>query len=322
MTYLENFAPVHRHVIDEAFQWSDLEPVVRRHAQSGKVVHIVDSLLVQNRRFIDELNNWKSTGPFILLVHYLSLLNPQLSPGKNSCFESEILKFFSGFIVTSQFSKNRLQTFHKGTSPIAVIHPGLDEFYFTPLKERPKPYPTQLLTVSSTLPEKGLIEFLTVLQKIDDLHWSWELIGEKNLDPTFTREFQTALKRHRFRNRVQVVGPLSEEDVFQKYESSDLFILPSKFESCGMVVMEALARGLPVVAFRVGGIAEICEGHPLGLLVDEGDFDRLATLLRKLLTEGILLSPQTPALGKSGIYKRPWKMAAKEFYDFINELVK
>jgi glycosyltransferase involved in cell wall biosynthesis len=87
------------------------------------------------------------------------------------------------------------------------------------------------------------------------------------------------------------VGPLGGADLEEAYAAADLLVLPSLVETYGMVVTEALARGVPVLATHVGGVPEAlgeAGGGPPGLLVPAGRPDALAAALRSWLTDGDL----------------------------------
>ncbi|MBO3742312.1 glycosyltransferase [Actinoplanes sp. NEAU-H7] len=90
---------------------------------------------------------------------------------------------------------------------------------------------------------------------------------------------------------VRFTGPLSGAELDAVYADADLFVLPSYAETYGMVVTEALARGLPVLATDVGGVPEALGeaggGRP-GRLIPPGDRDALAGALREWLTDPAL----------------------------------
>jgi glycogen synthase len=81
---------------------------------------------------------------------------------------------------------------------------------------------------------------------------------------------------------LKVLGKVARSAVLQEYRSADVLVLPSRFEPFGIVLLEAMASGIPVVASRVGGIPEIVEDGRTGLLVPPGEPDRLADALRTL----------------------------------------
>jgi glycosyltransferase involved in cell wall biosynthesis len=92
--------------------------------------------------------------------------------------------------------------------------------------------------------------------------------------------------------RVRFSGPQTGADLDRSYATADLLVLPSRGESYGMVVAEALARGLPVVAAQVGGIPEAlgrgAGGVRPGLLVPPDDPVALRDALRAWLEDGEL----------------------------------
>jgi glycosyltransferase involved in cell wall biosynthesis len=100
--------------------------------------------------------------------------------------------------------------------------------------------------------------------------------------------------------RVRFAGPLTPDALAAAYAAADLLVLPSRAETYGMVVTEALARGLPVVASAVGGVPEALgvapDGRRPGLLVPPGDPAALAAALGRWLDE--------PGL------RRAWRAAA------------
>jgi glycosyltransferase involved in cell wall biosynthesis len=94
------------------------------------------------------------------------------------------------------------------------------------------------------------------------------------------------------RHTVRLVGALNGRALDDAYADADLFVLPSRAETYGMVVTEALARGLPVVAANVGGVPEALGAGPgggiPGRLIPPNDSDALAAALRDWLTDGEL----------------------------------
>lgn len=84
---------------------------------------------------------------------------------------------------------------------------------------------------------------------------------------------------------VEITGFLSQAEVAGRLARSDVFVLPSFAEGLPVVLMEAMASGLPVVATRIAGVAELVEDGISGLLVPPGDADSLAAGLSALLCD-------------------------------------
>jgi len=85
--------------------------------------------------------------------------------------------------------------------------------------------------------------------------------------------------------QVTFRGPLPRDEVVRAFASTDIFVLPSLFEPFGIVLLEAMAAGVPVVASRVGGIVEVVEDGKTGLLVPPADPAGLAEALELLISD-------------------------------------
>jgi glycosyltransferase involved in cell wall biosynthesis len=81
---------------------------------------------------------------------------------------------------------------------------------------------------------------------------------------------------------TQFTGYLAGEALLQAYASADIFVFPSAIESFGLVVLEAMAAGLPVVASRVGGIEDIVEEGRTGFTFEAGDTAGLVEGVRRI----------------------------------------
>jgi glycosyltransferase involved in cell wall biosynthesis len=81
---------------------------------------------------------------------------------------------------------------------------------------------------------------------------------------------------------VMFLGAVGEEDLAEQYAWADVFCLPSMMEGVPVVLMEAMARGLPVVATQITGIGELVEDQTSGLLVRPGRADLLADALERV----------------------------------------
>ena len=190
--------------------------------------------------------------------------------------EGEVLSAADAVITTSAWSRRRLLEAH--TLPAERVHvaePGVEPAALAPGSASGG----GLLCVAAVIPGKGHDVLLDGLATLTDLSWHCVCIGTLERDPAFADAV-------RGRGLAEFAGPRTGAELDRAYAAADLLVLPSRREAYGMVVTEALARGLPVVASDVGGVREALGGG--GLLVPPDDPAALATALRAWLTDGAL----------------------------------
>ncbi len=129
--------------------------------------------------------------------------------------------------------------------------------------------------------EKGTIDLLQAADRLWKEGVRFRLLLAGPDMPNFVQYWRT-------RSSVEPVtrlGVLTEEEKRDFYAAADLFALPSRSDSFGLVFLEAWANGLPCVAYRAGGVAGVIRHEQDGLLVDCGDVAGLAVALRRLIEE-------------------------------------
>jgi len=101
--------------------------------------------------------------------------------------------------------------------------------------------------------------------------------------------------------RVTFRGMVSREELDQIYVDSDIVLMPSRYESFGLVAIEAMAAGTPVIALAVGGLKEVVDDGVTGFLVQPGESEvtTIVDRLKRLATDNSLLSSMKIAARKS-----------------------
>jgi glycosyltransferase involved in cell wall biosynthesis len=99
---------------------------------------------------------------------------------------------------------------------------------------------------------------------------------------------RAALEEHFAGTSTTFAGRLDGAELAAAYASADCFVFPSTSETLGLVVLEAMASGTPVVAARAGGIPDLVRHGEDGFLLDADDADAWASRIRRLLGDGSL----------------------------------
>jgi glycosyltransferase involved in cell wall biosynthesis len=188
--------------------------------------------------------------------------------------ERATLRLAAMVIATSRAAAARISRMHELPGEVAVVEPGV-----SPAEPAaPGASGHRLLCVAAVTPRKGQDLLVATLEKsLAGLRWTCTFAGAIGTAVPHTGE------------NIRFAGPLHGRALDAAYADADLFVLPSRAETYGMVVTEALARGLPVVATSVGGVPEALgrapDGTRPGILIPPDDPAALAGALRRWLTD-------------------------------------
>jgi glycosyltransferase involved in cell wall biosynthesis len=199
----------------------------------------------------------------VVLVH--------LPLGPSAPWERDVLRAAAGVVVTSRWTRTRLlETYGLDPARVLVAEPGTDPAPVAP----GSPGGGALLCVGAVTPLKGYDVLAAALDRLGDLPWTCRGVGSVDVEPAYAAGLGDA---------VRLTGPMGRTELDAAYAEADLLVLASRAETYAMVVTEALARGLPVVATDVGGVREALGGG--GVLVPPEDPGALAGELRRWLTD-------------------------------------
>jgi glycosyltransferase involved in cell wall biosynthesis len=203
--------------------------------------------------------------------------------------ERAVLSAAVSVIVTSEWSRRALIELHSlRPDRVRVAEPGADPAALA----RGTASAGALLSVGAVIPGKGHDVLLDALASIAALSWRWLCVGSLDRDPAFAEILRMRAQAGGLGRRVRFPGPRAGAALARSYGTADLLVLASRAETYGMVVTEALARGVPVVAADVGGVPEAlghgADGARPGLLVPPGDPAALAAALRAWLLDAAL----------------------------------
>jgi glycosyltransferase involved in cell wall biosynthesis len=227
----------------------------------------------------------RETHPLIALVHHPLALETGVTPQDAATLrESEraALACTRGVIATSPATARTLVSdYGVSAERITVAPPGTDHPKVVRRNSADAPL---LLAVGSVVPRKGYDVLVEALSLLLDLPWRLTIVGDCSRDPATTARLRADIERHRLGSRITIMDAIPADRLGTLYASSDLFVLPSRYEGFGMAYAEAIAYGLPVIGTTAGAIPETVP-TAAGVLVPPDDIAALAAALRRLIEQ-------------------------------------
>jgi glycosyltransferase involved in cell wall biosynthesis len=178
--------------------------------------------------------------------------------------ERQALACVQRIVVTSEFTRSRLEALGMIPSQITpyVVEPGVDP---APLSASWQPgTELRLLSVGSLTPRKAHVDAIRALADVlvqSEQPWRWTLVGRMDLDGEESSRILRTIEEAGLGPRVDALGEVSDVDLTRHYHESHVLLHPARYEGFGMVITEALARGLPVLCSSGGALGQTLAGH-------------------------------------------------------------
>ncbi|WCK55602.1 glycosyltransferase [Aneurinibacillus sp. Ricciae_BoGa-3] len=276
--------------------------------------------------------------PFVHTSHSLGI-SKEMATGQRDeirfAAERTVLSSAARIVATTVNEKSLIYEFAQAPSEVSVIPIGVASS-FKPRFHRPQlrrslGYNGPILVYAGRLEETKGIETLLKAMKIvcarEDVSPNLKLVlagGQaEDIDPETKLPLPEKLRSlvMGIEDRVEFVGPKSQEELSVLFNAANLTVVPSYYESFGMVAAEAQACGSPVIASRVGGLQNVVMDGETGLLVEPKNPEDLALAIVALLNNDLLaqrMGKQAVELAKSDYQ---WPTISKRMAELYEEVL-
>jgi D-inositol-3-phosphate glycosyltransferase len=255
---------------------------------------------------------WKV--PIVHMFHTLGLMKNRVAQSESEKEgeyringEKEVLKHADRIIAATQAELSQLQFLYKANGArVHIIPPGVDTCHFYPIPEDEAkefigvpPCEKMLLFVGRIEPLKGLdvlLRAIAIMREsgtFEKIPFCLSVIGgdpQESSDAMSAemRRLQQMRLEYGLEDLVTLLGKRSQDSLPYYYSAAIGVVVPSHYESFGMVALEAMACGTPVVASDVGGLAYLVRDGVTGFTVPVGDVEALADRLTQLVLDPAL----------------------------------
>lgn len=220
----------------------------------------------------------------VVLVHHPLALETGLAPGDVTFLrdsERQALGHARSVVVTSPATRDTLVAgYAVAREDITVAVPGTDPAMRATRASIDAP--VRLLAVGSIIPRKGYDVLVEALAAIRERQWMMTITGSPDYAPRTADYLHERIAKAGLVDRISFTGSVDTSALSRLYDRADIFVMSSLYEGYGMVLTEALARGLPIVTTLSGAGAQALP-DAAALKVPPRDAAALAKALARLI---------------------------------------
>ena len=245
------------------------------------------SLFFLNRQLRRRLSR-----PVVAIVHHLRCQEDRPS-WQNRLYQAVERRYFhavDGFIYNSRDTRQAVEKLLSVPKPFVVASPGGDRLGRTLngeeiISRSQGTGPLRILFLGNLIPRKGLHLLVDALATQPRQNWELLVVGSPAFDPAYSRAIQRQVERLGLTAQVRFYGHRDGAPLAALFAGSHLLAVPSSLEGFGIVYLEAMSFGLPIIAAGKGGANELVTQGQNGFLVPPGDVAALTQYLTLFLTD-------------------------------------
>ena len=267
-------------------------------------------------------NRGKHPYPIVSLVHHLrcSELRSRWQNAFYRMLEKQYLQSVDGFIFNSQTTKTVVNSLIRNEKPDVIAYPPTDRFgepiSEVEIIERATSEVLRILFLGNVIERKGLHTLLKAVS-IQPSAFRVDIVGSLHSEPDYANKIQEFITANDLSSFVLLHGPLDNEPLIEKLRHAHVLVVPSSYEGFGIVYLEGMCFGLPVIGTTAGAAGEIITDSVDGFLIETEDVDLLAVRL-KVLNERRDVLIQMSLAARSRYLRQPkWEQSAGEIREFL-----
>ncbi|WP_020481341.1 glycosyltransferase family 4 protein [Methylomonas sp. MK1] len=279
-----------------------------------------------NRRISKQLSI-----PLIALVHLLTSIDQ--APWHRAWFyrivERHYLQTVDGIIANSQTTLTQIRELLAGAlPPHCIAVPAGDNFAHdninpaAVLKRALKPGPLRIVLVGNVIRRKGLHVLIKALSQLPAQDYQLSVAGRLDMEPGYVAQIKARIRAAGLTQSLSLLGSVQGEALADLYRQHHLLVMPSAYESYGIVYVEAQQFGLPVIGTRAGAAWEIIREGENGYLIEPENHGALANLLHTLHQNRHLLAQ----LGVNALHayaaQTKWETSCADIRAFLSGQVR
>lgn len=248
----------------------------------------------------------------VALIHHPLALETGLSEEQTKhleLLETQALGYACHVITTSQLTADSLAAYQVPAGKITAVLPGTDT---APLASGSDSDTFNILCVATLTQRKGHKVLFDALSHLHHLPWQLHCAGSTERDPATYQALVTQRQQFKLEERIFFVGEIGDDELEAHYHQADVFVLPSFHEGYGMVLSEAIARGLPVICSDAGAMPDTVPDGA-GILVPPGDVSSWSEALSTFMSDNTQRHQLRQAAVQARQHLRSWQQAVEEF---------
>jgi L-malate glycosyltransferase len=221
--------------------------------------------------------------PYVLTVHLGDV--PGGVPEKTDAWfrwiyplTPSIWREASAIVAVSEFT--RQLAMKKYRERIEVVPNGVDLSTLRP-QQIAHNKPPRIVFAGRFMEQKNPLQFVQTLHELKELDWQAVMIGDGSL----AQDVKCAIRESGLQDRFHLTGWIDPQEVLDWFERSDILFMPSRAEGLPVVGVHALAKGLAIVASRVGGFVDLVDEDRNGYLIQESNTPLFTSSLTRLLSD-------------------------------------